>query len=293
MKKKNNCGFFIFLTGNYVNLCAVLFLLLIPSILFPQDKSEEILNLGNEAMKNGDYQKAVEYFSDYILLCPDSASVYHSRASAFLLLRKYNESFDDVNKALTLNPLNAGAYTTRAVLYMYMNNTGESIKDFEKSLEIDSFNVNTLNSYAAMIAQTGDFEKALTLINKSLEINPEYAEAYRNRGAIYYYYLKDTLMAFNEIEKAYELAPEKTDNINALGAMYREIGNYIKAIEYYNKALSVDPKNAEAYCRRGISYLYLEEYEKAIQDIEYGLMLNPEYKGQVQKYLDEAKSKLK
>ena len=50
---------------------------------------------------------------------------------------------------------------------------------------------------------------------------------------------------------------------NARGNTYRESGHYDKAIAEFTQAIKLDPKDASAYRRRGITYGNLGQYEKA------------------------------
>ena len=50
-----------------------------------------------------------------------------------------------------------------------------------------------------------------------------------------------------------------------------------RAIENYNKAIELDPNDADAYNNRGLAYYYLEEYERAIEDYNKAIELNPNY----------------
>ena len=66
-------------------------------------------------------------------------------------------------------------------------------------------------------------------------------------------------------------------------------------MEDYKKAIELDSSDGEAYIRRGILYLAIGDYSKAVEDMEYGLKLKPELRNDasVSKYLKEAKDKLK
>jgi len=63
-------------------------------------------------------------------------------------------------------------------------------------------------------------------------------------------------------------------------------------MEDYEKAISLMPNNGEAYIRRGIVHLKKGEYQDAVDDIEYGFELNPEFKETAMEYLEKAKKKL-
>ncbi|MBN1383606.1 MAG: tetratricopeptide repeat protein [Elusimicrobia bacterium] len=52
---------------------------------------------------------------------------------------------------------------------------------------------------------------------------------------------------------------------------------YDKAIEYYTKAIKINPKYAEAYNNRGIAYYNKGLYGKAIEDTTMAIQINPKY----------------
>jgi len=49
------------------------------------------------------------------------------------------------------------------------------------------------------------------------------------------------------------------------------------AIEYYTKAIELNPEYAEAYYKRGTAYYNLKEYDKAIADYNKAMELDPKY----------------
>ncbi len=48
----------------------------------------------------------------------------------------------------------------------------------------------------------------------------------------------------NELKRAHELLPDDPNVIEHLGDVYLKIGDNKKAVEYYQKAAKIDPKNS-------------------------------------------------
>ncbi|MEH2438602.1 MAG: tetratricopeptide repeat protein [Nostoc sp.] len=69
---------------------------------------------------------------------------------------------------------------------------------------------------------------------------------------------------------------------NAQQTLYKEgvnkyeAGNYEGAIEDFNQAIELDPKNALAYNKRGDAYYRLGDYEQAQADSSQAILLNPQ-----------------
>ena len=79
---------------------------------------------------------------------------------------------------------------------------------------------------------TRDFDHAVEDLAEAIELNPDYADAYANRGAVY-------LLA----------------------------GDFDHAIEDLTKAVELNPNDAIAYNNRGMVWLYLREWENAKSDL--------------------------
>ncbi|NLA41822.1 MAG: tetratricopeptide repeat protein [Smithella sp.] len=84
----------------------------------------------------------------------------------------------------------------------------------------------------------------------------------------------EALASFN---KAIELDPKDADAYNNRGIAYDNLGNHKQAIKDYNKAIELDPKNAKAYNNRGGAYGDLGNYKQAIKDYDKAIDLDPKY----------------
>jgi tetratricopeptide (TPR) repeat protein len=81
------------------------------------------------------------------------------------------------------------------------------------------------------------------------------------------------------------------------GALVSTYGNNKAAVQYFQKAIALDPNFSEAYFSQGVSYGQLGEYSKAIAQINMALKLQPQngmyYYGRGRVYLlwgDKAKA---
>jgi tetratricopeptide (TPR) repeat protein len=59
------------------------------------------------------------------------------------------------------------------------------------------------------------------------------------------------------------------------GTKLLEKGQYDQAITYFDKAIEINPRYAEAYNNRGIAYLKKGQYDKAISDFTEAIEINP------------------
>lgn len=67
------------------------------------------------------------------------------------------------------------------------------------------------------------------------------------------------------------LAPATVYFESALGALWLRERNYVRAIQYLDKAVDSDPSSIPSRVNRGEAYLQLGELEKASQDLNFVL----------------------
>lgn len=74
-----------------------------------------------------------------------------------------------------------------------------------------------------------------------------------------------------------EAGKEDAEEYYKIGNEYYEKGNFDVAVEYYTKAIRIDPLFDKAYYNRGLAYACKEEYDKAIEDINKMIELKPNF----------------
>ncbi len=95
-----------------------------------------------------------------------------------------------------------------------------------------------------------------------IELTSHLAEAYNNRGNIYFK-LGNFTQAISDYNKAVELKGNYEDPYYNLGFTYYKQGNLTQAISNYNKAIEINPKDTEAYHNLAVIYYQLKQYDKA------------------------------
>ena len=78
--------------------------------------------------------------------------------------------------------------------------------------------------------------------------------------------------AFIEFQKAYELNPEDKEVLNAIGIIYLlKFEDYPKAIDFFQKAVNIDPDFAEAHNNLGFAYEKSKKFNEAIESYKKAL----------------------
>lgn len=112
----------------------------------------------------------------------------------------------------------------------------------KNALRIQPKSIEALYAYAMICQENAAYNEAIETYHKMLAIQ-SFREPYFNLGFIHHQYLK-----------VFEVA-----------------------IDYYTKAIEIEPTYIDAYYNRALCYEQQEEFEKAEKDLRFVLSLNPQY----------------
>jgi tetratricopeptide (TPR) repeat protein len=247
---------------------------------------------GNAYNSRGDYDRAINDFSDAIRLDPnrggadEAGAVYNNRASVYISKGDYYRALADCNDAVRLNPKYSLAYTTRGVAYQKQGDYDHAIADFSEAVRLDPGRggsgligggySNLGNAYRAK----GDNGHAIIEWTEAIRLNPQYVGVYYNRGTANID-MGNYDRAISDLTEAIRLDPSKGGSDAIGGAYYnrafayRAKGDNERAIADYNEMIRLDPKYENGYLGRGIANLYGGALPNALADLNQATALDP------------------
>lgn len=122
-----------------------------------------------------------------------------------------------------------------------------------------------------------DYDKAISLFER---VDPDYIDRHIFFVIIITYYLNED---FEKAKKFYTPLLKRNDwqyfDANTflyLGMIESETGSHDLAVDFYNKSIVLDDKNANSISNRGYTHILLERYEDAINDFNTVIEIEPE-----------------
>jgi tetratricopeptide (TPR) repeat protein len=190
-----------------------------------------------------------------------------------------------LTEKINLSPNNAVSYFTRGRLYSYMQNSELAIADFTKSVELNNDELYTWLSYSRRGIEyflQNKFE--LALLDYNYVIDNDKSTIFGGNAAIHYDFrgfIKDELLdysgAIEDFNKAIEIEPDNADYYDNRAWVQNEMENYQSALEDFTKAIELEPNNAIHYYGRSWIKEDLNDNINAIEDLKIAIKLDPNY----------------
>ncbi|PIV59055.1 MAG: hypothetical protein COS14_06325 [Bacteroidetes bacterium CG02_land_8_20_14_3_00_31_25] len=176
---------------------------------------------------------------------PSSPEIKIKKAQLLLDKGKYVEALSELKTAIFHDPKNFEIFLLLGITYLNLNNYKESIRQFEECIKILPHEVKKDEIFLTIgfhLAHANKFTSAIKYLSKSIEIN------------------NNNIDAITEIAYCYDC-----------------LTNYNKCIEYYLKAIDIEPLSEVNWYNIGLVYIKTKSYKKAIEALDYSLAIDPSY----------------
>lgn len=241
--------------------------------------------VGNFLEKFKLFDKAQNWYKQAVIGTKRSQLFYDRIGDLALKNKETDLCVDCYRKVLEANPLNRDVLVKLAtVLQTYFpENTSETIECYEKLLEFDIDKAAIYYELGHLYLKREDKINSVSAFKLALEQDP--TNPYYN-NSLAYAYSKAELYddAIEYYQKAIAINPDNewTSIVcQALGGIYAEInGNIEAAVATYQAGIILNPKNYELYLALGDTYMAEYDLDKAIKSYCDAVIVEPDnYRG--------------
>ena len=167
--------------------------------------ANDMLNLAaTSALRAGDYNTALEYFTEVKNNGTETSDIYRHLAACYNGLGNAEQAMAMINAGLEKNPGDANLILEKVNAYLKEGKGAEAVEDLNRLRELDPENAQLLFVLGTIYGDENNkdvynVEKARKYYEDALAINPDYYDAIYNIGVLY------TSMANQYIEQANEI----------------------------------------------------------------------------------------
>jgi tetratricopeptide (TPR) repeat protein len=246
---------------------------------------EQLLARGAELEAEESYREAEQVYQKARDRMPNRVEPYLGLASVYEALGQVDDAMEQLEKAVELAPEDARVQRGLGRMQCIDGDTEACIQTLEKAVELAPD--EPLGHYwlglAYQRATEQDEQKAEEQLFEALRLEPDLGRAHLALGSLYRGQPGQEARAFEELERALDVALETGDTDletkarAELATLYYGQDNYTQCIEEWLRVLEEYPKDPDARRRLGLCYAMRRgegDMERAITELELALDLD-------------------
>ncbi len=205
---------------------------------------------------------------------------YYTQGLTYLNRQEFVKAVEKFEKALKLDSDFSQALYNLAMAYWWRDTVSDenAVETLEKMLvnKEKLTEQEKLRAEALLTTVQNDFEQGISLYKELTELYPYDKEAYYGLGESYYHAGGSEVKALDAFEKVLTLDPTFTLAFGHIFGIYRNQELFERGIEKAKSILEADPGNSGIYRNIGFLYRAQGKYDLAMESYNAGMRIEPD-----------------
>jgi len=229
-----------------------------------QDFKQDFYQQGLAKAKLGDRYGAMQAFSCAIAANSEFAEAYYQRGLVLFDLGDCQGAIADYETSLSLKPDAIDVYIARSMTRLAIVDIVAAQADIAKALDLNPKSAIAHQLLGLTYKKQNQIEKAIAAYKQAANLFLELRDEDNCRRCIESYKPLEALL------------PPSTEDVFIKVQQKIDSNDYTNALIDLNWMLQIDPKNAKAFCLRGLTLSKLGDPESAIKDLNQAIFLEPQ-----------------
>jgi len=241
-----------------------------------KDRYRKILN--DLLINSTDFNKAEKYFKNQLKSSSDTSN-YINLINLYRKHEKFEKALSRINSGLKKYSDYSHFYFLKGSVYSSLNKNQKAIKNYQKAYQLSPDNLQYAHTIANFWEKMKNFDKSDSLYKELIKKNPQDAISYNNLA--YSYAVREINLdkAIQYVNKALSIEPKNPSFLDTKGWILYKKGNLKKAKNLIQQSLeNINNGNAEIYEHLGDIFHELNKPEKARDFYEKAQKIEPNNK---------------
>jgi tetratricopeptide (TPR) repeat protein len=239
---------------------------------FLRSPHEKLLATGDQFLKKGNYQVAIEHYDQALQTKPRFAQAWNQKGWALSSLGKHEDALSAFDGAIQSRSDLLQAQYGRAWALMCLGHWQDAADTFAAVTEAVPTFYDAWFYHGKALSNLGQNETALQLCDRAIELDPKRDEAWFLKVAILTQQGEyETVL--NLCDRAYQKHSTWHEVLYIKATMLRYLAKYSEAIALYDQYLQHHSNYAEGWFQRGECRRIMEQWQGAIASYTKALEL--------------------
>ena len=261
--------------------------------LSPDDQLAYV-NRAQAYLRTGRYERAIADCKTAVQLGRDVPDCRRASAVSNFVLARYDEAIADLTRATEMQPDSPFPFLQRGLVYIARGQPERAIPDLDEAVRLGTNDANAQFARGIARERSGDQAGANADFTQALKINQRVAAQLAVQG-IY----RDRFMQGRTAADVCKVSAPRSEHMRAtvycgraasdakasprdratahfqMGDMFQSQADYEEALDYYGRAVRIDPTLADAHVQIGTVHRLQNDHDRAIQSYDEAIKIAP------------------
>lgn len=235
-----------------------------------------LVGLGDAARKQSKFLPAIRYYEKCLLHHPGNNYALFGLADCYKALKQYAKAIEIWEQYLLHDDKNITVLTRVADAYRKVRNLGRSRDIYQKVLSMERDNPYALIGLGHLFYDFKEYDKALFYWERMVQVHGDNVDirVLTSVGNCHRK-LKTFRKGIEYFARALEIEPDNFYALFGMADCYRGLNLHRESLHYWNRILALDPENKVILTRAGDAYRAMGDFADA--EISYKKALNIEF----------------
>lgn len=176
-------------------------------------------------------------------------------------------------------------YYALGVHFMKEKNWSQAIVNLKEAIKLDANNVTYLLNLANCYNYNKDKNEEFQIRSDIKRIEPKNVQNLEKLHDYYFTNQKDYNKSIEISDELINIEPKVAEHYQLKSLSFSELNHYEKALEYIDVAISLNSNNEKFYVNKALFYQNLDEFEKSNFEFEKAISISP---NDMESYLNKA-----
>lgn len=221
----------------------------------------------------GDFEESIRVASEALKRDPTNPALLFALGDSLRHRGNLDEAIRNLDEALKISPALISAHISKGLALMSKEKKEEGVKCFKEALKYDNESIEAINPIIGYYLDLNKPDIALPMLSEAIEKGIANTDTYLMQGRVHLIQKKPEL-AQKDFENALSVTLDPRETLKSIGDIYLMRGYADKARGIFLEGIKRYPNYPPNYLTLGAFYMTYEEYDKALEVFEKALSLN-------------------
>lgn len=150
-----------------------------------QEQATTLGNLGNTAYAQKQYELAIAYYDQALMIDPDYAAIFHNRGLAFFQLMQFESALASYQQALRINANYTDAYLNAGNVLRCLNQLEKAVDYYNHAIRLQPSLIKAYSNKGVALYELRRVDEAIASFYEALQMDPEHYSSNWNLSHCY------------------------------------------------------------------------------------------------------------